>query len=90
MMSRPIYMRVFAGKALFFLSFFFFFINWGLVCGYPLFKWALTVVEYNTLYYLEVIKLLSCSTQLSMKFAMQIKFKLLTTANFFLAKHSGA
>ena len=31
-----------------------------------------------------VIKLFSCSTQMSMKFALQIKFKLLTFASFFL------
>ena len=33
---------------------------------------------------LEVIKLFSCSTQLSMKFVLLINLKLLTTANSFL------
>ena len=36
----------------------------------------------------EVLKPFSCSTQLSMKFALQIKFKLLTFANIFLSEHS--
>ena len=39
----------------------------------------------------EVIKLFSCSTQLSMKFVLLINFKLLRIANSFLiAKHSWA
>ena len=38
----------------------------------------------DSLSYPEVIKIFSCSTQLSMKFVLLISFKLLTIANSFL------